>query len=325
MKRQADLQVSLSTNEDLWQEDEDDDEDEVELIELDSQTQNIDGAFDADGETGPMDGLEEAAWIEVMKEGRWKTDKPSASPKTTRKREKAKTEKSQGHKQKVNGKERADTAGEGSESSSEGSDSDVDDEEEKGPAQEEDFERIWTTRIERPDSTSLGSDPESYQPHSGPEEGEESIGRYRRQQDTLIVWKSAAGETELALSFAATAGCAEVWEFLKIVHKKWELGYLKSKEHEEDVEAEHAALFYTGPGGSNGSSDSSGTGGLGGYGLGIGPLAHSQALLPDPNLGNLVELDKTVKFVGRTQLGREKLSTLVLRMVSYKVRNQSFH
>ena len=291
-------------------------EEQVELIELDAENLSTRTVGD---ESQDDDDMEEAAWIEVLKEGRWKTDMSSERPKSRRKKTKSKQKDEAVSSKITNGTHEEENDKKSQEqdlgSSSEGSDSDLEDEG-KSTNMKDDFEKIWRTRIERPDSSTLGIEPEPYQPHSGSEEGEEVIGRYRRQQDTLIVWKSAAGETELALSFAATAGCAEVWDFLKIVHKRWEVNNLASREYEEEQDVEHAGLFYGSAGGGSSNTHHAGGGQGTGYGLGLGPIVSGQGLLPDPTLSNLAELDKTIKFVGRTQLGREKLSSLILRTVS---------
>lgn len=43
----------------------------------------------------------------------------------------------------------------------------------------------------------------------------EDPGGYQRQQDTLIVWTDRATELDMALSFATTTGCAEIWDFIR--------------------------------------------------------------------------------------------------------------
>lgn len=45
------------------------------------------------------------------------------------------------------------------------------------------------------------------------------IGGYQRQQDTLIVWTEKELDLEMALSFATTGGCGEIWEFIKAARK----------------------------------------------------------------------------------------------------------
>ena len=45
-------------------------------------------------------------------------------------------------------------------------------------------------------------------------------GGYQRQQDTLIVWTEKGTEQEMALSFATSSGCAEIWDFIRNA-RKW--------------------------------------------------------------------------------------------------------
>lgn len=226
---------------------------------------------------------DEAAWIEVVKEGRWKND---AKPAKARQRAEAKD----------NG-DGAESPPKAEESGNPKSDGDDDDE----------WERVWTTRIEKPELTASGFEVDSFFVQPGLEEGEEVIGRYRRQQDTLIVWKSSVSDTELALSFAATAGCLEIWEFLKEIHMRWEV-QLAFREREAIQETEDSQVTHHIPSTPQEVPKN---------GLGLDLSRFSQmSLLQDPALGNLVDLEKTIKMVARTALGREKLSTFVGRSVS---------
>lgn len=227
---------------------------------------------------------DEAAWIEVVKEGRWKNDtKPAKARQRT----------------ESNGSE--ETASSASEQTN-GEASDAKNEE------EDDFDSLWTTRIEKPESTASGFEIDSFFVQAGLEEGEEVIGRYRRQQDTLIVWKSSVSDTELALSFAATAGCLEIWEFLKEIHMRWEV-QMAFRERNADKDLEESQVTHIMPPSSQQETPKNG------LGLDLGRFGQ-MGLLQDPALGNLVELEKAIKVVARTALGREKLSTFIGRTVS---------
>lgn len=46
------------------------------------------------------------------------------------------------------------------------------------------------------------------------------VGGYQRQQDTLIVWTDRELEMEMALSFATSGGCREIWDFVRAA-RKW--------------------------------------------------------------------------------------------------------
>lgn len=269
---------------------------------------------------------EEASWIEVAKEGKWKTDAQPSSPTRAKK---------------------AKTSDASSGSPTAKNEQALLQHQEAEEDTEDDYERTWTTRIEKPDPTPDGMiDLAMYSAQLGADEGEEVIGRYRRQQETLIVWKPMNGDTEMALSFAATIGCAEIWEFLKVIHSRWEMEYLDNLdteagrfiplngssgdgqhgtalEEEEDDDDDDMAR----PGGrahyaSNskviGLASSVGAHGNQSYGLGLGPLsagANVQSVLPDPTLSNLGDLDRTIKTFSRSAQGREKLSALILKTV----------
>ena len=226
---------------------------------------------------------DEAAWIEVVKEGRWKNDTKPAKAK---------------QKAESNGSDNtADTTKQ--QSNGAGSEAKSDDEDE--------FDRLWTTRIEKPEMTAGGFEIDSFFVQTGLEEGEEVIGRYRRQQDTLIVWKSSVSDTELALSFAATAGCLEIWEFLKEIHTRWEM-QMAFRERHADKDMEESQVTHILPPSSQQETPKNG------LGLDLGRFGQL-GLLQDPAFGNLVELEKAIKVVARTALGREKLSTFIGRTV----------
>lgn len=72
--------------------------------------------------------------------------------------------------------------------------------------------------------TGYGSDDEDDDEQGILLEGDEprvvDSGRYQRQQDTLIVWTDRETKFEMALSFATTVGCAEIWDFITQA-RKW--------------------------------------------------------------------------------------------------------
>lgn len=265
----------------------DDTEDEIELVELpDGDDRLQSDGWPTDDLLNSLVGEEgEAAWIEVRKEGRWKTDSAASEP-----------DKGDDNSEKEPDSEEADA--------------------EKLPSNtnipniqsvDEQWEKVWTTRIEKPDTHGRsGADEwDMYSPQLGAEEGEEVIGRYRRQQDTLIVWKSAFGGTELALSFAATAGCAEIWEFLKEVHLRWETQLFDAHHMEDAVELDQSPRI------SDGDKLTNGLGVTSGVIQSNGPS--TAALLPDPTLSNIETITQVLRSIARTAAGREKLSAFVLR------------
>ena len=289
---------------------------EVEFIEMDPFVFRDSDARREELPIGDLEpGEEEAAWIEVVKEGRWKSDPPAPSKKERKRARQKKLEEA-----KENGTELTDKQAESDDMEIDG-----------GP----EYQREWQARIEKPIRDALGLlDIDCFTPQPGADgENEEVIGRYRRQQDTLIVWKSSSitsslssvleggdddadeeEEMEVAMSFAATSGCAEVWEFLKEVHKRWELQYLHSQEGEEDAEAE---LLATNHYNSHPSTSAFGSGQNGHFGLGLGAMTGGPGPLPVPELSNLAECDRRIKFSSRTQVGREKLANVIMRTVGW--------
>lgn len=250
--------------------------------ELEQEDELVEELIDVDDNTYLEEDEDEAAWIEVIKEGRWKND-----PKPTKAHQKA---------------DSTDNA------NSEASPSKSDGAADSKLGEDDDWERVWTTRIEKPELTPSGFEVDSFFVQAGVEEGEEVIGRYRRQQDTLIVWKSSVSDTELALSFAATAGCLEIWEFLKEIHMRWEV-QLAFRERDTIQETEDSQVTLQSPSSSMQELPKNG------LGLDLGRFSQ-MGLLQDPALGNLADLEKAIKMVARTALGREKLSTFVDRTVS---------
>ena len=344
---------------------EDDDaeyEEIVQFVELDDSefegNSSISGLSNGLGLEGLEENEEEeAAWIEVLKEGRWKTD--PAAP-TAEELEERKAERARRKQEKASRGKGANGSSIDEDDREEGSDDEDDLEIDEG----QEYERVWTSRIERPfPNAKQGYDMRSFSPQPGSEgENEEVIGRYRRQQDTLIVWKSSTvssrtssgskgqsgsglddeddeeeedEDIELALSFAATSGCAEVWEYLKQVHKRWETSYIeRTQKLAEAILAQHstgktASSSSASPSTANSSGAAgSGAGAAGsngngaGAGLGVGAVANlgtpaSQAnQMPNPELGNLAECEKRLKLGSRTAVGREKLAHLVTQSVS---------
>ncbi|SCZ90217.1 BZ3500_MvSof-1268-A1-R1_Chr1-3g01846 [Microbotryum saponariae] len=112
-------------------------------------------------------------------------------------------------------------------------------------------------------------------------------GGYQRQQDTLIVWTERETDQEMALSFATAQGCHEIWQFIKAA-RKWSL--------------EHP-LTSPSPSPSRGSSPHP-----------FQVYAHqSTAKLTDPTLGNLHELEHTIRSLSRTAVGRERTASTIVK------------
>ncbi|KAJ4363671.1 Platinum sensitivity protein [Neocucurbitaria cava] len=97
---------------------------------------------------------------------------------------------------------------------------------------------------------------------------------YQKQQDTLIVWTEQNG-TDMALSFQEPEGCASIWDFVN------------------DVQSRLQALAQD-----DGLSDD---------------IEHiSPILLPNPDLGNLHEIENHMRAANSTPGGREALAKFIL-------------
>lgn len=97
---------------------------------------------------------------------------------------------------------------------------------------------------------------------------------YQKQQDTLIVWTEQNG-TDMALSFQEPEGCASIWDFVN------------------EVQSRLQALAQD-----DGLSDD------------IDPP--NPILLPEPNLGNLHEIENHMRAANSTPGGREALAKFIL-------------
>ncbi|KAG9010898.1 Platinum sensitivity protein [Tulasnella sp. JGI-2019a] len=135
---------------------------------------------------------------------------------------------------------------------------------------------------------------------------------YQRQQETLIVWTEPDG-TDYALSFQDLEGCAEIWDFILEVQK-----HFRGKNDPNNL--------LNGGVGPNGSVGGGGV--VGGGGPSSSPLSHrgvggqrpisantivQAGRLPEPTLGIISEIDKAIKFIGRTSQGREKICEYLVR------------
>ncbi|KAG9019471.1 Platinum sensitivity protein [Tulasnella sp. 427] len=110
---------------------------------------------------------------------------------------------------------------------------------------------------------------------------------YQRQQETLIVWTEPDG-TDYALSFQDVDGCAEIWDFIIEVqrHFRGKLG-----------EA-------SGPSSSSPTRDP--------RGINANSIVNA-GRLPEPTLGIIGEIDKAIKFIGRTATGKEKICEYIVQ------------
>ncbi|CAI6334395.1 unnamed protein product [Periconia digitata] len=101
---------------------------------------------------------------------------------------------------------------------------------------------------------------------------------YQKQQDTLIVWTEQNG-TDMALSFQEPEGCASIWDFVNDVQSR-----LQSMAHDD------------------GMSDD----------IPDPTAASPPIMLPNPDLGNLHEIENHMRAANSTPGGREALAKFVL-------------
>ncbi|OJD36122.1 uncharacterized protein BKCO1_1300057 [Diplodia corticola] len=99
---------------------------------------------------------------------------------------------------------------------------------------------------------------------------------YQKQQDTLIVWTEPNG-TDMALSFQEAEGCGQIWDFVSEV--KSHLISLSGTDH--------------------GHSDDV---------MDMNPI-----MLPDPELGNLPEIEQVMRAANNTPQGRDALAKFIVQ------------
>ncbi|GAA6010173.1 hypothetical protein JCM10207_005651 [Rhodosporidiobolus poonsookiae] len=125
------------------------------------------------------------------------------------------------------------------------------------------------------------------------------VGGYQRQQDTLIVWTERGysaqtgeeEEVEMALSFATASGCGEMWEFIKAARR---------------FAAEQQALHSPSPSPSLSSERA--------FPLHATPSTFSSlTTLPEPSLGTLPSVEAALRAIGRTAVGRERATNMIVR------------
>lgn len=100
---------------------------------------------------------------------------------------------------------------------------------------------------------------------------------YQKQQETLIVWTEQSG-TDMALSFQEAEGCAAVWEFVSQVQQT-----LMALAGPDDALSDDAMETFANP-----------------------------LVLPQPEMGNLDEIQQMMRGVVSTPQGRDALSKFII-------------
>ncbi|GAA5896956.1 Psy2p [Sporobolomyces salmoneus] len=127
------------------------------------------------------------------------------------------------------------------------------------------------------------------------------VGGYQRQQDTLIVWTERPdgtnggeeGEMEMALSFATSTGCAEMWEFIKAARR---------------FTAEQAMLLSSSSPSPSLSSPRSFP-----MHANFTPASTLSSQLPAPTLGSIPQLEGTIRYLSKTAVSRERLAIQIIK------------
>ncbi|KAJ7167672.1 component of IIS longevity pathway SMK-1-domain-containing protein [Mycena filopes] len=114
---------------------------------------------------------------------------------------------------------------------------------------------------------------------------------YQRQQETLIVWTEPNG-ADYALSFQDPEGCSEVWNFICDVQQ-----HLTGSD-------EHALI------------SSSPT--IGPEPLASGNLQQRGSFLPPPQLGNILDIERTIKGLSRQAQMKERLCEFIMQEEYFK-------
>ncbi|GAA5922498.1 Psy2p [Sporobolomyces koalae] len=119
------------------------------------------------------------------------------------------------------------------------------------------------------------------------------VGGYQRQQDTLIVWterpEGDGDEMEMALSFATSTGCAEMWEFIKAARRFTAEQAMLSPSPSPSLSSPRAFPMHAN-------------------------FASSAATqLPTPSLGSIPHLENALRALSRTAASRERVALQIVK------------
>ncbi|GAA5898668.1 hypothetical protein JCM5296_005955 [Sporobolomyces johnsonii] len=117
------------------------------------------------------------------------------------------------------------------------------------------------------------------------------VGGYQRQQDTLIVWTERGNgdeEQEMALSFATSTGCAEMWDFIKAARKFTAEQALLSPSPSPSLSSPRSFPLHA-------------------------SFMPSITTLPTPTLGSIDLLESSIRAMSRTAVGRERTANQIVK------------
>lgn len=135
----------------------------------------------------------------------------------------------------------------------------------------------------------------------------------------------------MALSFANVYGCADIWAFIERVRQFLFDSDLTSSDEDEQPQYGRRNAQSEAESNSQGQLSSSPPGSAlfrsgSGAGLGMSTAGRiSAGTLPEPSLSNLHEVETMLKWISRTPLGRERLSSWVVNVDYGKKLIDIFH
>ncbi|KAF4986025.1 hypothetical protein FDECE_16163 [Fusarium decemcellulare] len=121
---------------------------------------------------------------------------------------------------------------------------------------------------------------------------------FQKQQDTLIVWQEPSNGVDMALSFQEAEGCAMIWRFVSSVQQTFHnniagAGMQTYSSSEEDHFADARCL-------DDGLSDD--------LAIDVPPAIN----LPSAELGNLADIESTMRMMSTTANGRDALAKAIM-------------
>lgn len=145
----------------------------------------------------------------------------------------------------------------------------------------------------------------------GAEKPDKDEGGYQKQQDTLIVWTDRDANVDMALSFATAAGCSDTWEFIQAARKlscefpvvfltrprPIELSILTgtfADEHPPTSPSPTPSLSSPQP-------------------FPAYHVAPHVVKIPEPSLGNIADVEASIRVMVRTAVGRERTAMLIVQ------------
>ncbi|GAA6063624.1 hypothetical protein JCM10212_000125 [Sporobolomyces blumeae] len=117
------------------------------------------------------------------------------------------------------------------------------------------------------------------------------VGGYQRQQDTLIVWTERGDgdeEMEMALSFATSTGCAEMWEFIKAARRFTAEQAMLSPSPSPSLSSPRTFALHS-------------------------TFVPTTSHLPTPTLGTIPQLELTIRALSRTAVSRERTAIQIVK------------